>query len=62
MEEDVKTLKDYLWIAWRRKFHILIPLVLVLAATIATVFLLPPVYRSSGTILIESQQIPEELI
>jgi len=62
MEEDVKTLKDYIWIAWRRKFYILIPFVLVLAATVATVFLLPPIYKSTGTILIESQQIPKELI
>ena len=49
-------------IAWRRKFHILIPFVLVLVVTVATVFLLPPVYKSTGTILIESQQIPQELI
>ena len=62
MEDDVRTIKDYIWIAWRRKFYILIPFVLVLAATIATLFLLPPVYKSTGTILIESQQIPEELI
>jgi len=62
MEDDVKTLSDYLWIAWRRKFHILIPFVLILAATVATVMLLPPVYKSTGTILIESQQIPQELI
>ena len=62
MEDDEKTLRDYLSIAWRRKFHILIPFTLVLLVTIATVLLLPSVYRSSGTILIESQQIPEELI
>lgn len=62
MEDDVKTLGDYLAIAWRRKFHILIPFVLVLATTVATVMLLPPVYKSTGTILIESQQIPQELI
>ena len=62
MEDDVKNLSDYLSIAWRRKFHILIPFVLLLVVTIATVFLLPPVYKSTGTILIESQQIPQELI
>ncbi len=62
MEDDVKTLGDYISIAWRRKFHILIPFVLVLLVTVATVFLLPSVYRSTGTILIESQQIPSELI
>lgn len=62
MEEDVKSLSDYLSIAWRRKYYILIPCLVILAVTILTVFLLPPVYKSTGTILIESQQIPEELI
>jgi len=62
MDEDVKSLSDYLSIAWRRKFHILIPFALILAVTIPTVYLLPPVYKSTGTILIESQQIPQELI
>jgi len=62
MEEDVKTLGDYLSIAWRRKFQILIPSILVLIITVLTVFTLPATYRSTGTILIESQQIPQELI
>src|SRR5210317_1170394 len=62
MEDDVKTLGDYLSIAWRRKFYILIPFIVVLMITVATVFLLPPVYKSTGTILIESQQIPSELV
>ncbi len=62
MEDDVKTLSDYISIAWRRKFHIVIPFIVVLLVTIVTVFVLPPVYKSTGTILIESQQIPQELI
>ncbi len=62
MEDDVKTLGDYISIAWRRKFHILIPFFVVLSITIATVFLLPPIYKSTGTILIESQQIPEDMV
>lgn len=62
MEDDVKTLGDYISIAWRRKFHLLIPFIVVLSITIATIFVLPPVYKSTGTILIESQQIPQELI
>ncbi len=62
MEDDVKTLGDYVSIVWRRKFHILIPFILVLAVTIPTVFLLPSVFKSTGTILIESQQIPEQLV
>jgi len=61
-EEDVKSLTDYLSIAWRRKIYILIPFLLVLAVTVPTVYLLPSVYKSTGTILIESQQIPQALI
>ncbi len=62
MEEDVKTLGDYISIAWRRKFHILIPSIAVLFVTVITVAVLPPIYQSTGTIQIESQQISEELI
>ena len=62
MEDDVKTLGDYISIAWRRKFYILIPFIVVLFITIVTVLSLPPVYQSTGTIVIESQQIPKELI
>ncbi len=62
MENDIKTAGDYLSIAWRRKFYLLIPFVLVMIITTALAFLLPPVYKSTGTILIESQQIPQELI
>ena len=62
MEDDVKTLGDYISIAWRRKFYILIPFILVLGITAATIMVLPPVYRSTGTILVESQQIPQSMI
>ncbi len=62
MEDDVKTISDYISIAWRRKFYILIPFVLVLFVTFPTVLMMPPVYQSTGTIAIESQQIPNELV
>lgn len=62
MEEDVKSIGDYLSIAWRRKYLILGPIIVVLAITILTVLMLPATYRSTGTILIESQQIPQSLI
>ena len=62
MDDDVKTLGDYISIAWRRKFYILIPFIVVLFITIITVLSLPRIYQSSGTILIESQQIPSELV
>ena len=60
--DDIKTLGDYASIAWRRKFYILIPFLGIMLVTVATVLLLPPVYKSTGTILIESQQIPKELV
>jgi uncharacterized protein involved in exopolysaccharide biosynthesis len=62
MEDDVKTLSDYISIAWRRKFYILIPFIVALFITIVIVLSLPRIYQSSGTILIESQQIPKELV
>ena len=62
MEDDVKTLGDYISIAWRRKFYILIPFTLVFFISIAVVLRMPLIYQSTGTILIESQQIPEELV
>ncbi|MDH5356991.1 MAG: hypothetical protein OEY09_21305, partial [Gammaproteobacteria bacterium] len=62
MEEDVKSIGDYISIAWRRKFQIVIPFFIVLAIAVVTVFQIPRVYQSTGTILVESQQIPTELV
>lgn len=62
MDDDVKGVGDYLSIAWRRKFYLVIPVILISAATLIIVNLLPPIYRSTGTILVESQQIPQEFI
>ncbi|MGJ0491431.1 Wzz/FepE/Etk N-terminal domain-containing protein [Methylobacter sp.] len=62
MEENVKTLKDYLQIARRRKYIIVIPALLLLLASIAVALILPPVYQSQATILIEQQQIPTDLV
>lgn len=62
IEEDAKTLKDYLQIARRRKYYIVIPMMLLLATSILIAFILPPVYRSGATILIEQQHIPADLV
>ncbi len=62
MEEDVKTLGDYVQVLRRRKAQMIWPaLVLMLLAVILTVAL-PAVYQSSATILIEDQDIPQELV
>ncbi|WXG52276.1 MAG: lipopolysaccharide biosynthesis protein [Candidatus Sedimenticola sp. (ex Thyasira tokunagai)] len=62
MEEEVKTIGDYWLIAKRRKYLFVIPFVLLMAATVVIALVLPAVYRSEGVILVESQQIPSDLI
>ena len=62
MDEEAKTLQDYLAILKRRIFHILIPFVVLLAGSAAVAVLLPPIYRSKATVLIESQQVPLDLV
>lgn len=62
IEEDSKTLKDYLQIARRRKYYIVFPMLLILAISILVALILPPVYRSGATILIEQQHIPSDLV
>jgi uncharacterized protein involved in exopolysaccharide biosynthesis len=62
MEEEVKGLGDYLNILWRRKIWVIIPAMLLAIATFIVVFSLPATYKSQGTILIESQEIPNDLV
>lgn len=56
------TLSDYLSILKRRWGQMLAAAALILATAIAAALLLPPVYQSTGTILVESQQIPSDLV
>ncbi len=62
MEEDVKTIADYLAIIRRRKWHIIISAVTLLLISVVVAVSLPSVYRSTATILIEEQEIPSELV
>jgi polysaccharide chain length determinant protein (PEP-CTERM system associated) len=62
MEEDVKSLKEYLQIIRRRKYLIVGSMLLLLISSVIIAFALPPVYRSEATILIEQQHIPSELV
>ncbi|HAJ71280.1 MAG TPA: lipopolysaccharide biosynthesis protein, partial [Methylophilaceae bacterium] len=56
------TLNDYLSIFKRRIWQIIIIASIVLIASILLAILLPPIYQSTGTILVESQQIPKDVI
>ena len=55
-------LRYYILLIRRRLIYILVPFVIVLAAFTAIALVLPPVYRSTGTILVEAQQIPDSLV
>jgi len=52
---------EYLRILRRRRWYMILPLVAILATAVVVAVTLPPVYRSSATILIEQQQIPQDL-
>src|SRR5690554_3964432 len=62
MEEEVKGLRDYLKILWRRRYWVLVPAAVLMAATVFFTYSLPATYKSEGLILIESQEIPQDLI
>lgn len=60
MEQDLD-LRRYFSIVKRRYLFVILPALVILAATVAVAFLLPKTYLSTATILIESQRIPSEL-
>lgn len=62
MDSPRKDLFDYLKLLRRRRTMILSVGALLLAGSVALAFLLPAVYRSTGTILIEEQEIPPDLV
>jgi uncharacterized protein involved in exopolysaccharide biosynthesis len=62
MDEDTKGLGDYLEVVRRRRWQLILPAAAILLAAVASAWLIPPVYRSSATILIEQQEIPQELV
>ena len=60
MEQNTKTLADYLDLIKRRKYYIVVIWFLVSLTSIIVAYNLPKIYRSTATILIESQ-IPGHL-
>ncbi|WP_242518932.1 MULTISPECIES: GumC family protein [Thiorhodovibrio] len=62
MEEHALSLDDYIAILKRRKWQLIIPVVVLSVIAMITAVLLPPTYRSTATILIEQQEIPDELV
>lgn len=62
MDENSTSLGDYLAVLRRRKMQIIIPALLILLLSVGVAFGLPSVYRSSATIMVEQQEVPEELV
>ena len=61
-QEQVKSIQDYVVAFRKRKTAIFSIFSVVLFLTVAIAFLLPAIYKSSSTILIEQQEIPPELV
>lgn len=62
MEANKKELTEYLVFLRRRKAPILVTVGVLFCLSSAVAFLLPPIYRSTATILIEEQEIPPDLV
>ena len=61
-EENVKTIAEYLEVINRRKSLLIISFLTIGFLGVVIALTLPPVYRSSATILIEDQQIPQSMV
>ena len=49
-------------ILWHRRYYVIIPAVLLFLAGIVTAYSLPTMYRSSATLLVESQDLPTNIV
>jgi polysaccharide biosynthesis transport protein len=56
------TITDYLSILKRRWMQMLAVFIVVLLTALAVAMLMSPVYQSTGTILVEAQQIPDDVV
>lgn len=62
MEQNMTSFKDYIDVVKRRKRALFVPVFLTGLAACVIAFTLPPVYKSTSTILIEDQEVPEDYV
>ena len=62
MEDTGPSIDDYLDIVRRRKMLAIFTVPILLFVSVAVTMTLPPIFMSEGTILIQDQEIPEELV
>lgn len=60
--ESEKGLSDYLDVIRRRKYYFILTFPLLALIAIGIALSLPPIYRSQGVILIETQEMPTDLV
>ena len=49
-------------VLWERRWWILVPLLVGLAAALAAILLIPPLYQSSALMLVQSAQLPNQVL
>jgi polysaccharide biosynthesis transport protein len=62
VEDDTKQFRDYVAAFRRRGKQIAATITILFGISLAVALLLPPVYKSTATILIEQQEIPPDLV
>ena len=62
VEQDEKTIGDFVEILKRRKVSLFVPAAVVFVVAVIVALAWPPAYRSTSTILIEEQEIPKEFV
>ena len=58
----IRTLQDYLAIARRRQWWLILPLFMTWALVMLAAWFIPPKYRSETVIIVEQQRIPEQYV
>ncbi len=62
MEPNAMTMNDYFAIVKRRKWSLILPMLIVFMVASIVALALPSIYKSTSTILIEEQDIPAEFV
>lgn len=62
MDQTSLNLRQIGQIAWRRRVPIIVTTVTLSALSVVAAYLLPAVYKSTATILIEEQEIPPDIV
>ena len=62
MEPKAKTINDYLDIAKRRIWSLIIPAIVVFLGACIVARVLPSIYKSTSTILIVEQDVPVDFV